>query len=166
MHILISSPTNPTIYSMSSYFSICFMYENSITNCKKEFGKVVFPDPPVTTASTPTFPNVTSLNSRIVGKASTYEFKFTVSTTYSAGNTIRITLPPGYTTTANPVCQMTGTYNQIIQTFVWPDQRSIECQQINKTISTDEVLKIVGIYNPNYAGVFGNTVEGFVIEIL
>ena len=61
---------------------------------------------------------------------------------------------------------MTGTYNQIIQTFVWPDQRSIECQQINKTISTDEVLKIIGIYNPNYAGIFGNTDQGFVIEVL
>ena len=151
---------------MSSYFSICFMYENSNTTCNKEFGKVVFPDAPVNTPSTPIFPNVTSLNSRTVGKASTYEFKFSTSTTYSALNTIRVTLPPGYSTTLNPVCQMSGTYNQIIKTFVWPDQRSIECQSINKTISSNEVLKIIGIYNPNYAGVFGNTVDGFVIEVL
>ena len=163
MYVLIESPRNPSIYSMSSYFSICFMYDNSITNCKKEFGKIVFPNAPISTPSTPTFPNVTSLNSRTVGKASTYEFKFTVSTTYSTGNTIRVTLPPGYSTTANPVCQMSGTYNQIIQTFVWPDQRSIECQLINKTISSNEVLKIIGIYNPNYAGVFGNTANGFKI---
>ena len=151
---------------MSSYFSICFMYDNSNTTCNKEFGKVVFPDAPVNTPSTPIFPNVTSLNSRTVGKASTYEFKFTTSTTYSTLNTIRITLPPGYSTTESPVCQMSGTYNQIIKTFVWPDQRSIECQLINKTISTNEVLKIIGIYNPNYAGTFGNTADGFVIEIL
>ena len=72
MHILIESPKNPSIYSMSSYFSVCFMYDNSITNCKHEFGKVVFPDAPITTSSTTTFPNITSLNSRIVGKASTY----------------------------------------------------------------------------------------------
>ena len=79
---------------------------------------------------------------------------------------MRITLPPGYSTTASPVCQMSGTYNQIIQTFVWPDERSIECQSINKTISSNEVLKIIGIYNPNYSGDFGNTADGFVIEIL
>lgn len=44
---------------------------------------------------------------------------------YGSGNTIRVTFPPGYTTTANPICQMSGTYNQIIKTFVWPNQRSI-----------------------------------------
>lgn len=80
---------------------------------------------PATTPTSNTFPNVTSLSSRYVGKASTYQFKFTTSTTYAAGNTIRVTFPKGYTTTSNPVCQMTGTYNQIIRTFVWPNQRSI-----------------------------------------
>ena len=142
------------------------MFDKFTTSCNKEFGKVVFPDAPHLTASTPSFPNVTSLSSRTVGKASTYQFKFTTDNAYTEGNTIRITLPPGYSTTASPICQMTGTYNQIIKTFVWPNQRSIECQGINKAISTDEVLKIIGIYNPNFAGTFGNTNEGFKIEIL
>lgn len=61
---------------------------------------------------------------------------------------------------------MTGTYNQVITTFVWPDNRSIECQSINKTIYQGEALKIIGIYNPNFAGTFGNTVNGFKIEVL
>ena len=126
----------------------------------------MFPDSPHLTASTPTSPNVTSLSSRTVGKASTYQFKFSTFNSYSEGNTIRVTLPPGYTTTISPICQMTGTYNQIIKAYVWPNQRSIECQSINKTISTDEVLKIIGIYNPNFAGTFGNTQDGFIIEIL
>lgn len=26
-----------------------------------------------------------------------------------------------------------------------------------------QVLKIIGIYNPQYAGTFGNTIDGFVI---
>ncbi len=33
--VLVSSPRNPVIYSMSSYFSICLMYGNTITNCDK-----------------------------------------------------------------------------------------------------------------------------------
>lgn len=113
--------------------------------------------------TTALMPNVTSLSSTSVGKASTYQFKFTTTTAYGTGNTIRVTLPQGYTTTANPVCQMSGTYNQIIKTFVWPNQRSIECQLVNKTISTGEVLKIIGIYNPSYAGVFGLTNDEFII---
>lgn len=117
-------------------------------------------------ASTALFPNVTSLSSRTVGKSSTYQFKFSTDLGYGQGNTIRVTLPPGYTTSASPVCQMSGTYNQIIKTFVWPDQRSIECQLVNKTITTNEVLKIIGIYNPNFVGTFGNTADGFKIEIL
>ena len=142
------------------------MFDNSPTVCNKEFGKVVFPSAPHTTSSTPNFPNVTSLSSSAVGKASTYQLKFTTHNAYSEGNTIRVTLPPGYTTTASPICQMSGTYNQIIKAFVWPNKRSIECQLVNKTISTDEVVKIIGIYNPNFAGTFGNTQEGFIIEIL
>ena len=43
---------------------------------------------------------------------------------------------------------MQGTYNQIITTFVWPDQRTVECQNINKTIYLNESIKIVGILNP------------------
>lgn len=35
MHILVESPRNPTIYSMSSYFSICLMFDNAINSCKK-----------------------------------------------------------------------------------------------------------------------------------
>jgi hypothetical protein len=166
LYILIASPQNPSIHDMSSYFSICFMFDQSITNCNMEFGKVVFPDSPVSTASTAMYPDVTSLDSATVGKASIYQFNFTTSTTYAEGNTIRVTLPPGYTTTKDPICQMTGTYSQTIKTFVWPNKRSIECQLVNKTLSNNEILKIVGIYNPHYAGVFGNTVDGFVIEIL
>lgn len=163
MDILIESPRNPVIYSMSSYFSICLVFDNSVTSCKKEFGKVVFPQVPVSATTTVLTPVVTSLSSTSVGKASTYQFKFTTTASYGTGNTIRVTLPKGYTTTANPVCQMSGTYNQIIKTFVWPNQRSIECQLVNKTISTDEVLKIIGIYNPDYAGVFGVTNDEFII---
>ncbi len=97
----------------------------------------MFPQPPVITTTTVLFPQVSSLSSVSVGKASTYQFRFSTSTTYIAGNSIRVTFPEGYTTTANPVCQMIGTYNQIIKTFVWPNQRSIECQLVNKTISTN-----------------------------
>ena len=58
---------------------------------------------------------------------------------------------------------MAGTFNQVIKTFVWPDKRSIECQSINSTFTANatQVLKIIGIYNPQYAGNFGNTPEGF-----
>lgn len=54
---------------------------------------------------------------------------------------------------------MSGTFNQVIKTFVWPDKRSIECQNINSTFALNaaQVLKIIGIYNPQYAGNFGNT---------
>ena len=72
----------------------------------------------------------------MVGKASTYQFKFSTQNAYTAGNTIRITFPEGYTTSSNPICQMSGTYNEIIQTFTWPNKRSIECQSINKAIHT------------------------------
>jgi len=136
------------------------------TACDQNFGKVVFPPNPQNTVSTPTYPNVLSLNSLIVGRSSTYEFNFDLTNTYSAGNTVRMTFPPGYLTSSTPICQMSGTYNQVIATFVWPDQRTIECQNINKTLSTDEYLKIIGIFNPNYAGTFGNNSEGFKLEIL
>ena len=72
-------------------------------------------------------PYVSSLNSFVVGQASTYQFKFGLSANYSAGNTLRIKFPPGFTTTESPICQMvgSGTFNQVIKTFVWPDKRSI-----------------------------------------
>lgn len=61
---------------------------------------------------------------------------------------------------------MNGTYNQVITTYVWPDQRSVECQNINKTLATGESLKIIGVFNPSFAGTFGNTIDGFKLEIL
>ena len=63
---------------------------------------------------------------------------------------------------------MTGVFNQVIKTYVWPDQRSIECININSTFvaNASQQLKIIGIYNPSYAGTFGNTNEGFSIEML
>ncbi len=134
--ILISKPLNPTIYTMSSYFSICLMYDNAITTCNKQFGKVIFATIPITTPATAIDPNVTSLTSSYAGQASTYQFKFSLSTTYGIGNTLRIKFPVGFTTTSSPICQMSGTFNQVIKTFVWPDNRSIECQNISKTISS------------------------------
>jgi hypothetical protein len=137
------------------------MVDTMITTCDKTFGKVVFPNVPVSGTATSTYPSVTSLNSIVVGQSSTYQIQFSASQTYGAGNTIRITFPPGFQTSSSPMCQMNGTYNQVITTFVWPDKRSIECQNINKTIFQNESLKIIGIFNPNYAGTFGNTVNGF-----
>jgi hypothetical protein len=63
---------------------------------------------------------------------------------------------------------MTGTYNQVIKTFVWPDQRSIECQSINSSFALNQTqsIKVIGIYNPMYAGSFGNTANGFIVEML
>ena len=61
---------------------------------------------------------------------------------------------------------MKGTYNQIINTFVWPDQRTVECQNINKTMHLNESVKVIGILNPSYAGNFGNSADGFLIELL
>lgn len=125
LNILVSQPTNPTIYSMSSFFSVCLMVASMTTSCSQTFGKVVFPDVPLTTDSTPTSPSVTSLNTLVVGQSSTYQIQFSLGGTYTAGNTIRITFPPGFLTSITPICQMKGTYNQVITTFVWPDQRSI-----------------------------------------
>jgi hypothetical protein len=161
LNILVSQPTNPSIYSMSSYFSVCLMVASMTTSCSQTFGKVVFPTAPLTTASTPSSPAITSLNTLVVGQSSTYQIQFSLAGSYTVGNTIRITFPPGFLTSSTPICQMNGTYNQVITTFVWPDQRSIECQNINKTFGTGESLKIIGIFNPQFAGTFGNTVNGF-----
>lgn len=137
------------------------MVSGMTTSCDKTFGKVVFPDIPQITASTSSFPLITSLNTLVVGQSSTYQFQFSLSSNYSTGNTIRITFPTGFQTSSTPICQMNGTYNQVIATFVWPDQRSIECQNINKTLGSGESLKIIGIFNPSYAGTFGNSASGF-----
>lgn len=152
---------------MSSYFAVCLMYDNTVTSCNKEFGKVVFPSSPMSNNGFVTG-LVQSLNSNTVGQASTYQFTFGLSATYDIGNTIRVKFPSGFTTTESPICQMAGTFNQVIKTFVWPDKRSIECQNINSTftINDTQVLKIIGIYNPQYAGNFGHPTESFVIEIL
>jgi hypothetical protein len=161
-NILVSQPTNPTKYSMSSHFTVCLMVSTMVTSCDKTFGKVVFPTAPTTTSNiTATYPSVSSLNSIIVGQSSTYQIQFSTNTNYSSGNTVRITFPPGFQTSTNPICQMTGTYSQVITTFVWPDMRSVECQNINKTIYLNETLKIIGVFNPNFAGTFGNTTNGF-----
>jgi hypothetical protein len=58
---------------------------------------------------------------------------------------------------------VTGTYNQVITTYVWPDQRTVECQKINKTLYLNESVKVIGVLNPTYAGSFGNTASGFII---
>ena len=63
---------------------------------------------------------------------------------------------------------MTGTYNQVIQTVVLPNSRSVECRLINKTLGSNEILKIVGMTNPLYSGSFGNSAltGNFEIELL
>lgn len=123
--ILVSQPTNPTIYSMSSFFSVCLLVNGMITSCDQTFGKVVFPNYPLDTNATSTYPAVSSLNSVIVGQSSTYQIQFSLSGTYSTGNTVRVTFPLGFQTSSIPICQMSGTYNQMITTFVWPDNRTI-----------------------------------------
>lgn len=35
MQVLIQSPLNPTLYSMSSYFEICLMFDSFPTSCNK-----------------------------------------------------------------------------------------------------------------------------------
>jgi hypothetical protein len=134
--VLISQPVNPTIYQMSSYFALCLMVDSMTTTCDKTFGKVVFPEAPVVNTPAPTslYPVVNSLNTKVVGQSSTYEFRFSFSISYGSGNTVRITFPTGFQTSSNPICQVSGTYNQVITTFVWPDQRTVECQSINKTL--------------------------------
>ncbi len=125
-YVLVSQPVNPVTFTMSSYFTVCLMYENTVTSCDKEFGKVVFPSSPAANNGV-VAPNVQSLNSNTVGQASTYQFTFGLSSFYDVGNTIRVKFPRGFTTTESPICQMAGTFNQVIKTFVWPDKRSIEC---------------------------------------
>lgn len=135
------------------------MVSSMTMSCSKTFGKVVFPAAPTPTNSSTAI--VSSLNTLIVGQSSTYQIQFSLIGTYTAGNTVRVTFPPGFLTSSTPICQMKGTYNQVIATFVWPDQRSIECQNINKTLGTGESLKIIGLFNPSYSGVFGNSEDGF-----
>jgi hypothetical protein len=98
----VSQPVNPVIFTMSSYFSICFVYDNTVTTCNKEFGKVVFPSTPTLTNNTNNG-NITSLvqslNSNTVGQASTYQFTFGLSASYGIGSTIRVKFPIGFTTT-------------------------------------------------------------------
>ena len=43
------------------------------STCDKIFGKVVFPNAPVPTASTSIWPMVSSLNTVVVGQSSTYQ---------------------------------------------------------------------------------------------
>ncbi len=112
---------------MSSFFSVCLMVDTMVTDCDMTFGKVVFPIAPNINipAPTATYPDVSSLNNVIVGQSSTYLFTFSLNTSYGTGNTIRITFPEGFQTTSSPICQVTGTYNQVITTYVWPDQRTV-----------------------------------------
>ena len=95
LSILVSQPTNPTTKTTSSDFSVCLMADTMVTDCRKLFGKVVFPDAPTPSipAPTSTYPDVSSLNTVIVGQSSTYQFKFSLSKSYSVNNTIRITFP-------------------------------------------------------------------------
>jgi len=167
LYVLVSQPTNPS-QNMSSAFSLCLMVDTMVTDCNKNFGKVVFPNAPIinTPAPTVTYPDVSSLNTVIVGQSSTYQFTFSLSTNYSANNTIRITFPDGFQTTSNPICQVTGTYTQQITTYLWPDNKTVECQNINKTLYLNETVKVVGVLNPSYAGTFGGASNYFIVELL
>jgi hypothetical protein len=103
------------------------MVDQMTTTCDKTFDKVVFSDAPIlnTPAPTVSYPAVSSLNTQVVGQSSTYEFKFSFSKSYPAGNSVRITFPEGFQTSSTPICQMKGTFNQMITTFVWPDKRTV-----------------------------------------
>lgn len=93
---------------MSSYFSICLIYDTFISSCKQEFGRVVFADSPVSNSLSLSLTNpiVQSLTSSSVSRPSSYKFQFTTTGTYGVNNTIRITFPPGYTSTVDTMCQM------------------------------------------------------------
>jgi len=74
--VLISNPTNPSTFEMSSFFQLCLMVDTMTTVCDKTFGKVVFAPAPVFNNPAPTasYPVAKSLNTRVVGQSSTYEF--------------------------------------------------------------------------------------------
>lgn len=166
-YAVIGTPKNPSTYNMSSYFTLCMSYDDVVTDCNELFGKVIFSAPPTVTTGTVSSPSVSSLTSRVVGQGGTYQFTFNFGSTYPVGNSIRVTFPIGFTT-KNPICQMTGTYNQVIQTVVLPNSRSVECRIINKTMGSAEILKIVGMTNPLYSGTFGNSdaTDYFRIELM
>lgn len=106
---------------MSSFFTVCVGYNDVVVDCNEQFSKVIFSEPPVEDWMSPT---VTSLTSVVVGQGGTYQFGFGLSKGYAAGNSIRVTFPRGFST-KNPICQMNGTYNQIIETVVLPNSRSV-----------------------------------------
>lgn len=155
-YAVIGTPKNPSTFNMSSYFTLCMSYDDVVTDCNELFGKVIFSNPPTVTTGTVSSPSVSSLTSRVVGQGGTYQLTFDFVGNYAQNNSIRVTFPIGFTT-KNPICQMTGTYNQVIETVVLPNSRSVECKIINKVLGQGEVLKIVGMTNPKYSGTFGNS---------
>jgi hypothetical protein len=80
--------------------------------------------------------NIKALSSLIVGQGSSYQFMFNLTTLYNINKTIRVNFPVSFSTN-KPVCKLdglVGQYNQIIPTYILPNNRSVECRNINKTL--------------------------------
>jgi hypothetical protein len=98
---------------------------------------VAFSDPPVGSyidnLESLLNPLITPMSSLTVGQGSTYQFTFQLNTQYPINSTMRFNFPSGFTSN-NPLCKVSGVYNQFITTYVLANNRSVECQQINKTL--------------------------------
>ena len=87
---------------------------------------------------------------------SSYDFTFALKTPLAKGDSIKFNFPEGYYF-VKPACfhRNSGTYSQV---EVLHNNRSVICQVFLDSMATGifQVVSIIGVVNPEYAGVFRN----------
>lgn len=95
-----------------------------------------------------------------INLATPYRFEFTTNGIVTSGNSVRITYPPGYSS-SQASCSVDGLSGAAPTTVVLHTKRTFVCQNLNKALQNEAIL-MTQILAPGFSG----TQRGFMIEIM
>lgn len=96
----------------------------------------------------------------MINLATPYRFEFVLNGNVAAGNSVRITYPPGYSS-QKVTCSVDGLSGSAVETSVLHNNRTFVCKNLNKVLSKEAIV-ITQVTSPPFSG----TQRGFLIEVL
>jgi hypothetical protein len=159
LSVVISGVTNPTYANISSQFSIATLFQQIEVTTNSQFGQSPFSASPAA-SSTGTVANAFNT---LIEQGSSWIFSFTPAQAYPANSSLRFLFPTGFSTN-QVVCNVTGLFNQVVDTRVLPGGNVYDCLNVNMALPAGTAQKVVisGVVNPN----FEMTASSFKVQVL
>lgn len=159
LSVVISGVTNPTTANISSQFSIATLFQQIEVTTNAQFGQSPFSAAPATSS----VGTVQNAFNTLIEQGSSWIFSFTPSQAYPANSSLRFIFPTGFQTN-QITCNVTGLYNQMVDTRVLPGGNIYDCLNVNMAMAAGTAQRVVvsGVVNPN----FEMTATNFKVQVL